>query len=89
MEVRVPEVKEATALGAAILAGVGVGIYKNVSETAKKLVKISAVYKPDIKNYAVYSDVFASWKNWYAKELEIADLGLTNHMWAAPGSNRR
>ena len=89
LEVRVPEVKEATALGAAILAGVGVGIYKNVSETAKKLVKISAVYKPDIKNYAVYSDVFASWKNWYAKELEIADLGLTNHMWAAPGSNRR
>ena len=41
LEVRVPEVKEATALGAAILAGVGVGIYENVSETAKKLVRTS------------------------------------------------
>jgi len=89
LEVRVPKVKEATALGAAILAGVGVGIYKNVSETAKKLVNISAVYKPDMKNHAVYSEIFDFWKKWYAKELEIADAGLTDHMWAAPGSDRR
>ncbi|MGC8074674.1 FGGY-family carbohydrate kinase, partial [Salmonella enterica] len=36
--VNIPVVKEATALGCAIAAGVGVGLYPSLSEAGKKLV---------------------------------------------------
>ena len=40
MPVRVPVVKEATALGAAIIAGYGVGLYSSIEEGAKRTVKM-------------------------------------------------
>ena len=39
LPVKVPVVKEATALGAAILAGYGVGVFPDISATARRLVK--------------------------------------------------
>ena len=83
--VRVPEVKEATALGAAIIAGYGVNIYPDIAEAAEKLVRIEHVYKPDLKNHEVYMELYRQWKLVYEKELAIANEGLTRHMWKAPG----
>jgi autoinducer 2 (AI-2) kinase len=85
MPVKVPEVKEATALGAAILAGYGVGIYQDISATARQLVHIAHVYEPDMKNHEVYMEMYERWRKIYAKQLEIANEGLTRHMWKAPG----
>ena len=46
MPVRVPVVKEATALGAAIIAGYGVGLYSSIEEGAKRTVKWDKVFYP-------------------------------------------
>ena len=83
--VKVPAVKEATALGAALIAGYGVGIYDNISETAKKLVKIDHTYLPDMENHKVYTEMYAHWRKLYAAQLKLTNEGLTKPMWSAPG----
>ena len=83
--VHVPQVKEATALGAAILAGKGVGIYTDIEETMKKVVKIEKTYYPNAENAKVYQDLYDKWRKVYAAQLTLANEGLTKNMWAAPG----
>ncbi len=83
--VKVPQVKEATALGAAITAGVGIGIYKNLSQTAKALVKWDSEYYPNIENHKTYSQLYKIWRQVYQESLELSNQKLTTSMWAAPG----
>lgn len=83
--VHVPQVKEATALGAAILAGKGVGIYTDIEETMKKVVKIEKTYYPNKENAKVYQDLYDKWRKVYAAQLALANEGLTKNMWSAPG----
>jgi len=85
LPVKVPVVKEATALGAAILAGYGVGIYRDISETARTLVKWEHVYLPNAENHKVYEAMYAPWREVYQAQLALSDRGLTRHMWIAPG----
>jgi autoinducer 2 (AI-2) kinase len=83
--VRVPKVKEATALGAAIMAGVGVGIYPGISHAAKALVKWEAEYHPNQENIKIYNEVYANWRKVYKECLDLSNRNLTTPMWAAPG----
>lgn len=83
--VNVPKVKEATALGAAIMAGYGVGLYEDISETAKKLVRMDKRYEPNMENHKTYMEMYKVWREVYARELAISDDRLTRYMWAAPG----
>jgi xylulokinase len=45
--VEVPEITEATALGAAMLAGVGIGLYKDLEEAVARVCKPGKVFEPD------------------------------------------
>jgi len=45
--VEIPVIKEATCHGAALLAGIGAGFYKDETEAVGKTFKISEVYNPD------------------------------------------
>ena len=83
--VKVPRVKEATALGAAIMAGVGVGIYPNISQAAKALVKWDAEYLPDPENNKAYREIYANWRKVYKGCLDLSNRNLTVPMWSAPG----
>ncbi|MHA1430414.1 MAG: FGGY-family carbohydrate kinase [Candidatus Freyarchaeota archaeon] len=74
-------VEEATSLGAAILAGVGVGIFKSVSDAAETMVQIGERREPDEKNrevydklYKVHNDVYMALKekNVYARLSEFS-----------------
>lgn len=85
VKVRVPVVKEATALGAAICAAVGAGLYPDIATAANKFVKWDKEYQPDENNHKIYSDLFENWKKINALQLKQADEGLTTHMWKAPG----
>lgn len=85
MEVDVPVVKESTALGCAMLAGVGADIYSNLSEAGKKFCKIEKTFKPNIENTKIYSEIYTKWRKVYEQQLKLADEGLTKHMWIAPG----
>ena len=83
--VHVPKVREATALGAAILAGTGVGIFQDIRQTAKNLCHIESTYYPDAPNHDTYNKLYKTWKEVYRAQLELADRKLTKNMWIAPG----
>lgn len=64
--------KEGPALGAAILAGVGTGIYPSVQEACRRVVKAKTVQAPDADNhteyekyYGVYRSLYPALKNTY------------------------
>jgi autoinducer 2 (AI-2) kinase len=83
--VEVPVVKEATALGAAIMAGKGIGLYTNIKDTAHKLAKIEKTFSPNKENREIYETAFGKWKAAYAPQLHLADEKVTKYMWLAPG----
>ena len=63
--IEVPAVEEATPLGAALLAGIGIGIYKNENEAYKQTYRIGSTYEPDKKNKATYDRYYQIYKNLY------------------------
>jgi len=87
--VDVPVVKEATALGAAIMAGKGIGLYPSVKEAAGNLVKIEKTYIPNKKNREIYDNAFNNWKAAYPPLLKLSDDKITKYMWCAPQEEKR
>lgn len=81
----VPVVKEATALGAAILAGYGAGIYEDIPSAAKNLVKWEKEFLPNFENHQIYQQMYPIWREVYSTHLNTSNQGLTKHMWLAPG----
>ncbi len=60
-DVEVPDIQEATPLGAAILAGIGVGLFENEQDAFEKIYRPGRVYRPDPEltaDYARRFDVF-------------------------------
>jgi autoinducer-2 kinase len=84
-DVRVPPVAEASALGAAILAGVGVGAFDDAATTAAALAAGGRVHEPDAAAAAAYDDCFGRWRRAYEHQLALADQGVTTPLWRAPG----
>lgn len=84
-KVKIPVIKEATALGAAMSAGVGAGVYKNLNSAAKKVVKFEKIIKPNKKNVKTYAKLTKSWKKAYKVQLRLVDKNITTSMWKAPG----
>ncbi len=85
LPVQVPVVKEATALGAAILAGYGVGVYPSIQEAAERLVQWDKTYLPDPDAHRLYQELYPSWRKVYAAQLSLCDQKLTHNFWIAPG----
>jgi autoinducer 2 (AI-2) kinase len=83
--VRIPVVKEATALGAALLAGTGIGMFADLADASRKLVKIERELLPDAANHETYKKAYDTWKNAYAGHLALSDAHVTKYMWRAPG----
>ena len=59
------EIEEATALGAAILAGVGVGGYKNLSEAVQRVHRPGNLFEPNIKLSSLYAELFEIYRDIY------------------------
>lgn len=56
---------ETGTLGAAMLAGIGAGLYRGYEHAAQECVHISAVFEPDIRNHDRYFDLFQVYKDLY------------------------
>lgn len=52
--IKVPSSDTATTQGAAILAGIGSGIYKDYDEAVKKTIVITRTHEPNMKNHEIY-----------------------------------
>ena len=61
----VVQVKESEAIGNAILAGYGVGIYPDMVKAAKQVVKIERVVEPRTEFAQRYADLFGLYKKLY------------------------
>jgi autoinducer 2 (AI-2) kinase len=83
--VETPVVKEATGLGAALLAGKGIRLYADIRETVKRLVKIEREFTPNSENVRVYQRAYETWQRVYAAQLDLSDRHITRYMWSAPG----
>ena len=63
--IEVPAVEEATPLGAALISGIGVGVYKDESEAYYNTYTAGSVYEPDLKNKAEYDDYYLIYRSLY------------------------
>ena len=84
--VRTPVVKESTALGAAIYAGVGAGLYKDAVESAQQLVRYERTFEPDAAATAAYAALYDQWLEIYRRSLELSEAGLVRPLWRAAGT---
>ena len=63
--IEIPDVEEATPLGAAALAGIGVGLYKDEDEASKRVYRPGKTYQPDTKLAGMYSRWFDLYRELY------------------------
>ncbi len=68
------EVSECGVVGAAILAGVGIGEFSSAAETASQVVRVSRCYEPSPARYAAYQERMQLYKGLYPL------LGETLHL---------
>ena len=76
--IKVPSSDTATTLGAALLAGVGVGVYRDYEEAVEKTVKITKEYEPNMENHQVYKKYYEIYLDLYErlKETFIKSGGI-------------
>ncbi len=83
--IKVPRIKEATALGAMICASIGSGLYTSFREATDRIVRFESIFEPDPEEHQAYLELYEKWTEVYEVMLELSDKGLLNHMWKAPG----
>lgn len=71
--IEVPVSDNATTLGVALLAGYGIGMYKDISKAIKEIIKPKAFYFPSLDNYKIYSHYFIQYLEIYERLKEIMD----------------
>ncbi|MGA2479501.1 MAG: FGGY family carbohydrate kinase [Spirochaetia bacterium] len=62
----VSDIEDASPLGAAMLAGVGIGLYKNVNEAYECVRRPGKVFTPDMKRVEHYAELSAIYRQLYA-----------------------
>jgi xylulokinase len=63
--IEVPEVEDASPLGAAMLAGIGIGIYRDEKDAFERVRKPGRTYEPDLKVTSQYAERFPLYKSLY------------------------
>jgi xylulokinase len=71
-EIEVSEVEDASPLGAAMLAGIGVGLYRDEKDAYEQVRKPGSVYEPDPASSARYAEWFAIYKTLYPALREVS-----------------
>lgn len=74
--IETPQLEEATALGAAMLAGVGVGIYADLEEAAQRVSRPGRRFEPNPELVPVYAELFEIYK-----EIQPALSGVNNRIY--------
>jgi autoinducer 2 (AI-2) kinase len=84
--VHIPAVTESSALGAAICAGTGAGVFSHLHELRPGLRRRAATFEPDPAAVAAYDEKYATWRAVYQRMLDITDDGLLSPLWRAAGA---
>jgi autoinducer 2 (AI-2) kinase len=86
MPVRVPRVKESTALGAAVYAALGAGLYTSLDDVVGRLVRFERTCEPRPDALRAYDEHFGKWAAVYQRVLELSEVGLLRPMWWPAGA---
>jgi autoinducer 2 (AI-2) kinase len=86
LPIQIPSVKESSALGAAIYAGVGAGLYENAAVTASEIVSFERTVEPRPEAVLAYDDLYHCWSELYRRSLELSEAGLVRPLWRAAGT---
>jgi autoinducer 2 (AI-2) kinase len=86
IRVKIPVVSESTALGAAVCAGVGVGLYKSIESAGKEIALFGKTYEPTRSNHEKYLTLYDKWLKLYNETLSISEKGLLAPLWKAAGA---
>ena len=89
LPVHVPAVTESSALGAALCAGKGAGLYSSLTDLEGALRKRVAIFEPGPAAVAAYRESYARWLEVYPRMLDLSDDGLLNPLWRAAGAGPR
>jgi xylulokinase len=65
LAVEVPDLDEAVPLGAALLAGIGTGVYRDEREAFEQVWRPGATYVPDPQAQARYAELYARYESLY------------------------
>lgn len=65
MAIEVPVVQECTAFGAALLAGIGAGVYRDVQDALQKTYRVGRIVKPNRETKALYDSRYAVFTQLY------------------------
>jgi len=84
--VRVPSVKESTALGAAMFAGIGAGVFPDVDTAARKVVSFEKTVDPDPETHSRYRELYENWIRVYDAQLGLVEEGILKPLWRAAGT---
>jgi autoinducer 2 (AI-2) kinase len=80
--VRIPAVKESSALGAAIYAGIGADLYRSASDVAARF---EHTVDPKPATRERYRDLYGQWLELYGRLLELP-VDLVRPLWRAAGT---
>jgi autoinducer 2 (AI-2) kinase len=80
--VSVPRVRESTALG----AGIGAGLYPDVASAARQVVSLETTLEPEPEIHHQYHELYEGWKRVYGAELALVEDGLLKPLWRAAGT---
>jgi autoinducer-2 kinase len=83
--VRIPQVKESSALGAAVCAGVGAGVYSSLADAAD-LVRFDRTVEPEPVAVEQYKGLYEQWHEVYGRMLDISEDGAVRPLWRAAGT---
>ena len=86
MPLHVPVVKESTALGAAVCAGIGIGLWAGTDEAAASVAVFERTVEPDEQASAAYATLAEDWLKIYRGSMELAESGLVRPLWRAAGT---
>ena len=57
--------EEAACLGAALIGGIGVGIFKDAEDASKQACRIDRTFQPNPENFAAYDAAYARYNKLY------------------------
>jgi autoinducer-2 kinase len=84
--VLVPAVTESSALGAAVAAGVGVGMFASARDVPGLAARARRV-EPDPAAVEVYARAYPAWRASYDRLLELSEDGVLRPLWRAAGAD--
>jgi autoinducer-2 kinase len=84
--VQVPIIKESTALGAALYAGLGAGVYRDVASAGRDIVEFERTFEPNPGAHETYRTLYDQWRQVYDRSLAMVEEGMLRPMWRAAGA---